>query len=70
MTEYQRITKEMKKYRSTKHWNKKDIERIKQARESDDWTDVYKSELYKKYSGEFCSLFEVLHRLNKEGAVI
>lgn len=70
MTEYQLITKEMKKYRSTKHWTKKDIDRIKEARESDDWTTVYKSDLYTKHSGEFCSLLEVLHRLNKEGAVL
>ena len=70
MNDYQRISQEMKKRRSSKHWTKQDINRIQAARETGDWREVHCSSLYKQHGGEFCSLLEVLYLLSKEGAAL
>ena len=66
MTVYQKIKEEMKKHRSQKHWTKKDVENILEAKKTGDWSKVYSSKLYNEYGGEFCSLLEVLRYLKIE----
>ncbi|MCY8549329.1 Rho termination factor N-terminal domain-containing protein [Bacillus haynesii] len=63
--EYSQIRNEMKKKRSKKHWNKNDLQLIMEAKKKDSWEKVYKSELYKKHSGEYCSLIEVLNGVDR-----
>lgn len=62
---YQQIRNEMKKHRSKKHWIKNDLQLIMEAKKNDNWKKVYESELYKKYSGEYCSLLQVLQNVEK-----
>lgn len=57
---YAKIREDMKKKRHTKHWTKKDVESILTAQETGDWSTVHTSKLYNEYSGEYCSLLEVL----------
>jgi hypothetical protein len=57
---YEQIKEEMNRKRSVKHWSKKDIKMIKDAQKTGDYTEVYQSKLYNKYSGEYCTLLEVL----------
>lgn len=43
----------------------KDIEKVMTASESHkiiDWEKVYQTRLYKQYSGEYCTLLEILAR--------
>lgn len=62
---YMEIVQEMKKHRSEKHWSKNTIKIIMQAYKTGDWSKVYASRFYNKYSGEYCSLLEVLHKVEK-----
>ncbi|HDR3499601.1 TPA: hypothetical protein QCN48_005059 [Bacillus toyonensis] len=62
---YQEIVSEMKKHRSEKHWSKQDLKRIVEAQNTGDWSPVQESKLYNKYSGEYCSLLEVLHNVER-----
>ncbi|MEK4136363.1 Rho termination factor N-terminal domain-containing protein [Bacillus sp. FSL W8-0445] len=63
--EYSQIRNEMKKKRSKKHWNKNDLQLIMEAKKKDSWEKVYKSELYNKHAGEYCSLMEVLNGVDR-----
>ncbi|MGG5759197.1 hypothetical protein ACQ3VF_26210 [Bacillus toyonensis] len=62
---YQEIVSEMKKHRSQKHWSKQDLKMIVTAQNTGDWSLVQESKLYNKYSGEYCSLLEVLHKVER-----
>lgn len=59
--EYRKVVELMKKERSKKHFSKKDVMAILEARKTGDWSEVYKSKLYNKYSCEYCSLLEVTY---------
>ena len=39
---------------------KANIKRIITAKESEDWTKVYNSNLYKKHGGEYCELLQII----------
>lgn len=60
---YQQVKEEMKKHRNKKHWSKKDLYNILEAKKSGDWSKVHKSKLYNEYGPEYCSLLEVLCQL-------
>lgn len=60
---YKLIKKEMKKHRKKKHWTKKDLELILNAKKSGDWSIVHQTKLYNEHGGEYCSLLEVLCKL-------
>lgn len=62
---YLQIKNEMEKQRERKHWSKKDLEMIIKAQKTGDWSDVHKSKLYNNYSGEYCSLLEVLNGVER-----
>lgn len=61
---FEQIKLEMSKKRSVKRWTKKDVERIREAKETGDWSKVQESRLYNKHGGDYCSLLEVLHGEN------
>jgi hypothetical protein len=46
-----------------------DITRILQARETDNWNEVYTSRLYRLHSGEYCELLSVIHRYTENKIV-
>ena len=60
--DYNKVKTLMDHERNVKHWSKKDLQLIQEAKETDNWKKVYNSKLYNKYGGEYCSLLEVLER--------
>jgi hypothetical protein len=61
MKKYNEVVNEMKKHRSVKRFNKKDVQMIMQAKTTGDWSKVYNTKLYIVNGGDFCSLLEVLN---------
>jgi hypothetical protein len=62
---HKQVREEMSRKRSTKHWSKKDVEAILEAKQTGDWSEVESSKFYVQYGGEFCSMLEVLNKLGK-----
>lgn len=54
------ILKKIQSKREKSYTTKKDIKRIQEARKSGNWSDVYKSRLYRLHSGEYCELLEYI----------
>jgi hypothetical protein len=61
--QHKEVREAMANERSKKHWNKKDVEMIVAAKQSGDWKEVFASKLYNEYGGEYCSMLQVLNRL-------
>lgn len=64
------ITEDMKKRNKVRHWTRKDLQRIVTARITGEWTEVYMSDLYNKYGGEYCSLLESIYKYKEEIEVV
>lgn len=45
------------------HITRADLDKIKLARETGDWTAVQSSKLYNEHGGEYCAALEVLNKL-------
>ena len=61
--QYNKVVELMRRERSKKHFSKKDVIAILEARRTGNWSEVYKSKLYNKYSCEYCSLLEVTYHV-------
>ena len=55
------ILKEIQQRRLHSYTTKSDILRIMEAETTNNWTQVYSSNLYKLHGGEFCELLSIVN---------
>ena len=58
---YLSIKEYMSKRRPLKHWSKRDIQDILDAKESNNWEIVKNSKLYILHGGEYCELLTAIN---------
>lgn len=52
------------------HITRADLDKIKVAQETGDWSAVQASKLYNEHGGEYCAALEVLNKLDNESEVL
>ena len=60
---YKIVKAALKTRRAIVHLTKKDLSTVLACRASGDYTAAYNTRLYKRYSGEYCELLDVLETL-------